>query len=137
MGLMQVPQKSFLADLAPPSTANPFKQPRLPSNTKSISTGTSDHRPKLPAKLVEIAMFPVPTYLKPPNPEERTFRTREALNEKDVPDDDEAEEDDMKRKPVAPAVKVEEDDDAEYQEAQEAEPANQKMYLSDDDIADF
>jgi hypothetical protein len=137
LGLMQAPQKSFLAALAPSSSSgNPFKQPKPPSSLGHAVT-SSDNRPKLSAKLLEIAMFPVPAFMKPPNPEERTFKIREALNEKDVPDDNEAEEDEMKQKPTAPAVKLEEDDDAEYPATQEEEPSNQKMYLSDDDIGDF
>lgn len=138
LGLMQAPQKSFLAALSPSSSSeNPFKQPKALSSL-GHAVPPSDNRPKLSAKLLDIAMFPVPAFMKPSNPDERTFKTREALNEKDVPDDDEAEEDDeMKRKPTAPAVKIEQDDDAEYNVAHEEDPLNQKMYLSDDDIGDF
>lgn len=134
---MQAPQKSFLANVDSSSSGNPFKQPRPPSSFGKAASHP-DPKTKLSSKLLEIAMFPVPAYLQPPNPDDRTFRTREALNEKDVPDDDEAEEDEMKRKPVAPAVKVEEDEDAAYAQMDaEDEPSVNKLYLSDDDIGDF
>lgn len=137
MGLMQAPQKSFLANVDSSSSGNPFKQPRPPSSIGKAASHP-DPKIKLSSKLLEIAMFPVPAYLQPPNPEDRTFRTREALNEKDVPDDGEAEEDEMNRVPVAPAVKVEEDESTAYDQMGAVEESGvDKLYLSDDDIGDF
>lgn len=136
MGLMQAPHKSFLAEASTSASSNPFKQPKTPATTQS-RTGTADPMSKLSLKLLDIAMFPVPAYLKPPNLDERSFRAREALNEKDVPDDDEAEEDEMNKKPVAPAIKVEEDGDSEYNEKDLEETTTTKLYLSDDDISEF
>jgi hypothetical protein len=62
---------------------------------------------------------------------------KSALNEKDVPEDEEEDE-----KSTAPAVKVEEHEgeeltDGDQNTSQEAVDNLDKLYLSDDDIGDF
>ena len=76
--------------------------------------------------LLEIAFMPPPAAGLP--------NTQTALNEKDVVDEDEADEDE---KPTAPAVKVEEDDEHVRDSQQEDDVPVDKLYLSDDDIGEF
>jgi hypothetical protein len=142
MGMMQAPQRSFLANVgsSTSSSNNPFKQPRMPVSSSTASQGphgVSQQGNKLSNNLLEITMFPPPAYMK--SIEERGPRIREALDEKEVPDVAEADEDEMKMKPSAPAVKVEDEvEEREYEEEQEdGKEEMQKLYLSDDDIGEF
>lgn len=141
MGLIQAPHKSFLAaanNVRPTGAEGSlFKRPQVPNSVAGVKAAMTPPW-KLSSNLLELAMFPPPTFMAPPSQDFRSERGREALNEKDIPDDAEAEEDDMKLKPSAPAIKVDTSRDTnEDNQDETAEAALNSLYISDDDIGDF
>jgi hypothetical protein len=169
LGLMQAPQRTF-TNASSAASANSSFRPNANSSASgsshsfrgaagvggSSSNGFKLARPsslgqprlasagvnlnKLPSALLDIAFMP-PL---------QVASSGQALNEKDVPDSEEADEDDMKQKPSAPAVKVEKEEETEggtsdpqasdessLKQGEEPDVALDKLYLSDDDIDDF
>ena len=165
LGLMQAPQRTFTnatasatANYSFKTNANSFASNSSHSSraAATVNQGSSSYKPirpsslgqarhgstgsnlnKLPLSLLDIAFMP-PL---------QAATSGQALDEKDVPDSEEADDDDMKQKPSAPAVKVEAEEEGasdsqasdEFKAKQGDEPdvALDKLYLSDDDIDDF
>ena len=130
LGLIQVPKHSFTAFQSSISNtnSNPFKMPASYATTPSTSSAPHVQvRNKLSKALLDIAFI---------HPPDAQISGKSALNEKDVPDSQEANEDE---KPIAPAIKFEHDEQKEWevQAEQEEGVTLEKLYLSDDDIGEY
>lgn len=124
LGLIQAPQRSFGSAQAAPGLFSKAK--KAPNGAESSSSAMSQAM-KLNKILLDIAFMPPA----------KTDTLPTALGEKEDLDASEGSDDEMKRKPTAPAVKVESSEDEAQQEEQEDEEEADKLYLSDDDIEDF
>jgi hypothetical protein len=125
LGLMQAPQRSIGSSAAATGLFN--KPKKLTNGTDAITTSPHTQAMKLSKALLDVAFMPPAKIDALPT----------ALGEKEDLDAAEGSDDEMKRKPSAPAVKMEFSEDDDAAEEPEDEQEVEKLYLSDDDIEDF